>query len=723
MGFRLIAVRPLSDCNPAFRRVLQPDCLYQFYHDYTFKFADKDNKGDVVSIDYAASVPEDLYNVKGTPVSISAVVGKNGSGKSTILELLFGAVHNLAAEKQILRFVEDGRGEFDPIDRIAGLSVELYYEIEGTIYCMRVMPNPKADIHFHRYVRQGNSSSFLRIRNDEKYDIDLHRDFFYSVATNYSFYGLNSELGGTWIRALFHKNDGYQTPIVINPYRDGGNIDINTELYLAKQRLLSNILKPVVDGNDSHRKLTEYQEVTAFTFSLSEKKIQYAFSRGTDDDVSFDKFFETDKREVLLGHFYEVFEAPPKTYTTVKYFAEVENYIIKKLIKIARTYADYQKFFTDHLILHEGVPGSTVTKAYKYSMHFISIDSFRTYLKQLFENRSHITIKLRQALNYLKNDVLQDGQDANWTPAMIKGDEGQEFRISADDLSRRLARITRKQEKIIEAVPPSLFDIEIHLSQVSDDTGESKAELRVSLFSQLSSGEQQLIQSVQGIVYHINNLISVYKDDSDLTDKIRYQYINIMLDEIELYFHPDYQRKFIDYLQGSLSVLNLGNIKGFNILFSTHSPFILSDIPSTSVLKLKKGEPLHDPDERTFGANIHDLLAKDFFLDAGFMGKVAERKISEVIDYLNLKLLEIEIAAMQPGGRLFKVRRVEYDELKDRVKIMDSTYCKIIIEMIGEPILRSRLQGMYREICDKEIRLAELEEQKQKIEEEIKKLK
>lgn len=39
---------------------------------------------------------------------------------------------------------------------------------------------------------------------------------------------------------FFIKNDGYQTPIVINPYRVEGNIDINVEYLLAQSRLILN---------------------------------------------------------------------------------------------------------------------------------------------------------------------------------------------------------------------------------------------------------------------------------------------------------------------------------------------------------------------------------------------------------------------------------------------------------------------------------------------------
>lgn len=39
----------------------------------------------------------------------------------------------------------------------------------------------------------------------------------------------------------FHKHDGYQTSIVINPYRGDGDILVNSELHLAQSCLMTNV--------------------------------------------------------------------------------------------------------------------------------------------------------------------------------------------------------------------------------------------------------------------------------------------------------------------------------------------------------------------------------------------------------------------------------------------------------------------------------------------------
>ena len=88
---------------------------------------------------------------------------------------------------------------------------------------------------------------------------------FYTLVSNYSIYAYNAvdyldennsiklerKIRGkvtnakyecNWLSGIFHKNDGYQYPIVLTPYREEGNININTEKQLSNERLISLLL-------------------------------------------------------------------------------------------------------------------------------------------------------------------------------------------------------------------------------------------------------------------------------------------------------------------------------------------------------------------------------------------------------------------------------------------------------------------------------------------------
>ena len=187
-----------------------------------------------------------------------------------------------------------------------------------------------------------------------------------------------------------------------------------------------------------------------------------------------------------------------------------------------------------------------------------------------------------------------------------------------------------------------------------------------------------------------------------LFDKTKKSKIILLLDEAEIGFHPNWQKKYLKLLLNVLPKLLCENKNGkpngrfLQIILTSHSPFVLSDLPKENVIFLKKGQNgecqvadgLNDM-KQTFGANIHTLLSDSFFMD-GFTGDFASEKIQQVIDYLN----------------------------GEKVKGMDDDKAEKIINMIGEPIVKRQLQKQFQYIKqDKEIealkkRVSDLENKK-----------
>jgi predicted ATP-binding protein involved in virulence len=115
-----------------------------------------------------------------------------------------------------------------------------------------------------------------------------------------------------------------------------------------------------------------------------------------------------------------------------------------------------------------------------------------------------------------------------------------------------------------------------------------------------------------------------------------YQSVNLVFDEVELYYHPQYQKETISSLLNLIRISNFQFIKNINIIFLTHSPFILSDIPiqNTTLLSIdrKTGRSkLIKKKKQSFGANIHDLLADNFFLTGTLIGDFADKQIMRLI--------------------------------------------------------------------------------------------
>ncbi|WP_404318821.1 AAA family ATPase [Malaciobacter canalis] len=216
-------------------------------------------------------------------------------------------------------------------------------------------------------------------------------------------------------------------------------------------------------------------------------------------------------------------------------------------------------------------------------------------------------------------------------------------------------------------------------------------------YNLLSSGEKQVFDFIINFIYTFFCL-----------DKESLEKMVIFLDEIDVGFHPNWQKQLISYIVKLINKIeNLRtdvNIK-FHLIFTTHSPFLLSDIPKDHIVFLKYGKQDNPNIEQTFGANIHTLLSHGFFMKDGLMGEFAKNKISKILKFLSEenKFIDLEVKILPP------------------LKIQNNFFeknLKPIIEFIGEDFLKEKLLKMY------EIKFPKSNEAKIKeLENEIKRLK
>ena len=578
-SFELIAIEILDNANSEYIKTLKKNEIYYFNNDYEIT-----NDG----IKYNPTV--NIYNFSNDlSINISAIVGKNGSGKSTLVELLFLAINSIS------NCVEKGLSVIDK--SLEGMSI--YYKIDDVVYKISFSDKMKT-----KYLYKDDKFSYnskAKIKNN----LDIEKEFFYTIAVNYSQHSLNAKYMGDWLNKLFHKNDAYQTPIVIEPFRKDGNIDVNRQDELVKSRLLVNLLEPTND-DVNFRQLTEYLEAADLEFSLNINKVQFVF-----DDIGFNMYGK-EYIEKYLIIFFNLLEIDINVNLDLSQNMQddiVSNiallYIFKKLINIILTYKQYKKY---HFYLKDA-------QIYKFENHI-------EYFKNLMNDKSHITFKLRQAINFIKYKHIDINSETH-----------------IDDLSIKIAKIIENDidEKIEFLLPPSFLKTELILQ--NKDSNEK------ILFHTLSSGEKQKIYSINSIMYHLTNINSVL--DNFSKNLLGYRNINILLDEIELYFHPEMQREYINYLLNMIKLLKeqgrIENIESINFLFITHSPFILSDIPQNNVLFLRKDKndtkTRIDTGTKTFGANIHDLLINGFFISET-IGAYVKQQIDEILQVYNKKDME-----------------------------------------------------------------------------------
>jgi len=191
--------------------------------------------------------------------------------------------------------------------------------------------------------------------------------------------------------------------------------------------------------------------------------------------------------------------------------------------------------------------------------------------------------------------------------------------------------------------------------------------------SDLSDGEKQRINYCVLLAYDL-----IFKENTE-------SFISV-LDEPDIYIHPNWQKLIFSDLLKLMNKYLQDSSETMHLIITSHSPFILSDLPKDNVIFLEKGKQVYpfEDNQQTFGANIHTILSHGFFMKDGLMGEFAKDKIDIVIKYLNqTKLSDDEI-----------------------------TYCETIISIIGEPIIKRELQ---RKLDSKKLskldKIDEIEEQ------------
>ncbi|MGG0282517.1 AAA family ATPase [Bacillus pacificus] len=211
----------------------------------------------------------------------------------------------------------------------------------------------------------------------------------------------------------------------------------------------------------------------------------------------------------------------------------------------------------------------------------------------------------------------------------------------------------------------------------------------------LSSGETALLNIYARFYFASKRIELTENTDHDLI---------ILIDEGELYLHPHWQGKLLNILIEYFPIVFRNSHKkkqrNVQLILTSNSPFVVSDLPSTNIIFLKKEmeksvvidslEEYH----QTFAANIHSLLAHSFFMEDGVTGTFANRKINEIIELLVNE---------------------DINKILQNEKKIEKT-----INLIGEPLIRHKLAQM---LSDKlSIRILSAEREIEKLKSRLKEL-
>lgn len=237
-----------------------------------------------------------------------------------------------------------------------------------------------------------------------------------------------------------------------------------------------------------------------------------------------------------------------------------------------------------------------------------------------------------------------------------------------------------------------LSNYQHYLKNVNPSSSFARAFLEMD-WRDISTGEKMRLDLFGRLLFAKNK---IPKDQTEVL---------LIIDEGELGFHPQWQKEYFYDLITFVQECFAG--KEVQLILTTHSPFLISDLPRQNIILLDKEEQnkvysRNTDDLESFAANIYDLYKHSFFNeDNSYVGKFALSKIEDVLEYVNTK-------EYQPAAH---------------------KYCMTLVKLISDDIIHSKLVQLLDQMVtektsdiDKKERLNRLKQHEKTISDQIKAL-
>ncbi len=306
--------------------------------------------------------------------------------------------------------------------------------------------------------------------------------------------------------------------------------------------------------------------------------------------------------------------------------------------------------------------------------------------KYLFERVIVLCVLLTGDDRYIHYIKDWSGEEYN---SLIVQLEGKAKKADRDQIEADGACLKFKIKNMSEETKEVLLAIVEQLDRLYNSRfGQDYHEIMKTSLSDMSTGELRFIDFFADLYEIFNKDLGTEAGRG----KIENQTMILLFDEPDSCLHPEWARQFIYALNSILNVKPFAEKSiNYQIILTTHSPIMLSDIPSEHIVCMARDKnDLNKINVRKadfgFASNIYDIMKSSFFMEKYF-GEFASRFVDDLTS---------------------KCSKLEEDILAGKTGDYNDTRRELVagIELIGEPRLRQnymrRIERMDEHVCEKD---------------------
>lgn len=582
-------------------------------------------------------LPQNFFDEQGCITNITAIVGENGSGKTTLLNMLLD-YHGSVKHKKPNSIYNDYFMEKYEKDKTLAIYLE-----EGDLVCYHNIDNFVNETKVREVYLQQGSLELAEIVRDNKAFENISKisvsNSMYSldegVSTHESIGKISLNVNSLkTLKSIFYKKKCKKDPQCVGEYYEIQDIVCNAKKENEFQQILDMLYLQYINKNN----------------------IESVFAKNIVGTLEI-KFQTVTK--LLEDRYTEFAEEKNKDLPLRKYFNVMNNKILAKF-------------------------DSDLKKKDIFVVAYINLlYELLVYCKKN-EDDSEQSINNKEELVKYISDMIAGLLEQNDSYAEIFRDNLKEIQeydnvlancrmnpcaLPLSDFAyvsyKEIEYKSKEYDRFLELIKKSVYERKHSYVLKYIDIGGLR----------LASGERALLNFFSWIhmVPYFNYM------SNDVEESLR-ENVLLLIDEIDLYCHPLWQQKLLNYLIKEIKAEY--SDKRVQIIFTTHSPIVLSDMPRSNVIFLKKEKDKcqiteTDIHEETFGANIYKLFDDAFFLGKKEqIGEFAKEKIQAIIDKIKPDTSGVE--------------GVCYPSLTDdEVCLLEQQ-----IALIGEKIIREKLYEM-----------------------------